>query len=131
MLDHQRSNGAALTGFTPLAASASMPAVIVSSSGRSAAAAPSTLTGAAQTAAAAALATDKAVRGRTSLRRFHSMHAHGHSASGNRSGRVVIRERERDRERERERDTSFTQCAVADDDNVSVLQQITRAGGGN
>ena len=30
----------------------------------------------------------------------------------------------------RDRDTSFTQCAVAEDDNASVLQQITRAGGG-
>lgn len=144
------------TGFTPLAVSASMPAVLVA--GRSARnfapshsvpQSPSTpadveVTGA-QVASAVRMnagggigspsgVADKGVRGRTNLRRFHSMHAHNHSPGSSRGVRVSVRDskefKDRDRDRDRDRDTSYTQCAVADDDNVSALQQMTRAGGG-
>lgn len=136
-VDLQRTNGETLTlGFAPLAASASMPAVIVSGSAVPPSVAvtphsPRGLTDAAtptaegQLAPGAPAADKAAVRGRTNLRRFHSMHAHSQSPSSNRSARVVVRDRDI-----RDRDTSFTQCAVAEDDNASVLQQITRAGGG-
>ena len=83
------------------------------------------------------------VRGRTNLRRFHSMNAHtsaGNHSPGNSRGSGVRltprekdreKEREREQQRERDRDTSYTQCnALADDDNISAFQQMTRAGGG-
>lgn len=142
------------TGFTPLAVSASMPAVLVAGrAGRNFAPShsvpqsPSTpadveVSGS-HTPAAIRMSTtggvgspsgvaDKGVRGRTNLRRFHSMHAHNHSPGSSRGVRVSVRDSKeiKDRDRDRDRDTSYTQCALADDDNVSALQQMTRAGGG-
>lgn len=161
-------------GFAPLAASASMPAVMLaghqhnraftpshsvpqtpsdvdpagsSGVGATAVTSPASSAGGGGTggggsgngSGTAGLGAGGGVRGRTNLRRFHSMNAHGsnHSPGNSRmsGGRMGIRERDRDRERDREqkerdRDTSYTQCAMADDDNVSALQQMTRAGGG-
>lgn len=147
------------TGFTPLAVSASMPAVLVAGrAGRpftpslSVPQSPSTpadsdavggqgssvvrtMTSAGGGMASPSGSVDKGVRGRTNLRRFHSMHAHNHSPGSSRGVRLGVRDskeiKDRDRERDRDRDTSYTQCALADDDNVSALQQMTRAGGGN
>ena len=160
------------TGFTPLAVSASMPAVLVAGrAGRPFAPSlsvpqppgtPADSTAAAggggQTSTSSALlravtssagggglaspsgGAEKGARGRTNLRRFHSMHAHNHSPGSSRVGvgraaavrdaKEMSKDRDRERDRDRDRDTSYTQCALADDDNVSALQQVTRAGGG-
>ena len=144
------------TGFAPLAVSASMPTVLVAGRSprnfvpsHSVPQSPNTpadveVTGPQQTPASVARmgsagvvgspsgAGDKGVRGRTNLRRFHSMHAHNHSPGSSRGVRVSVRDSKeiKDRDRDRDRDTSYTQCAVMDDDNVSALQQMTRAGGG-
>lgn len=145
------------TGFAPLAVSASMPTVLVTARSprnfvpsHSVPQSPSTpadvevtdaqVTSAIRRAGGIApgqpgmvgspsgVGAEKGVRGRTNLRRFHSMHAHNHSPGSSRG--VRISKEIKDRDRERDRDTSYTQCAVMDDDNVSALQQMTRAGGG-
>ena len=138
------ADGDLTTGFSPLAASASMPAVMIASSLRNVATShsdpqtPILSAGVQQTTAigkanSSALNSplsggEKGGRGRTNLRRFHSMHTHNQSP-GNRGVRIASRD---SREiKERDRDLSYTQYAVADDDNVSALQQMTRAGGGN
>jgi len=132
-----RADGESVTGFSPLAGSSSMPAVLVGAgSSRNSLAPAQTLpqspsaidvVAAQMSSSLQAASADKGVRGRTNLRRFHSMHAHTHSPSTSRGVRVIGRDKE---SRDRDRDTSFTQCALADDDNVSALQQMTRAGGG-
>lgn len=169
-MDNYRAGGAAernddadsAAGFAPLAASASMPAVMMAMSGHHyqrglftpSHSVPQTpvgggdADGVSATTGSTALAGSGAagvvtvgspaggVRGRTNLRRFHSMNAHNNNHSpGNSRGsgvRLTPRDKDRDRERERERDrdTSYTQCALADDDNISAFQQMTRAGGG-
>jgi len=137
------------TGFTPLAASASMPAVSMRplTPSQSVPQTPSDATtdppgGGSLTPLNTQL--DRSgggggggVRGRTNLRRFHSMNSgnhHGNSPGGSSriNSRIIARDKEALKEqRERDRDASYTQCAMADDDNVSALQQMTRAGGGN
>lgn len=139
------------TGFAPLAVSASMPTVLVTARSprnfvpsHSVPQSPSTpadpevtdaqvnsamrMAGGGLVGSPSSGGVDKGVRGRTNLRRFHSMHAHNHSPGSSRG--VRISKEVKDRDRERDRDTSYTQCAVMDDDNVSALQQMTRAGGG-
>lgn len=149
--EDSNADGDLATGFAPLAASASMPAVLIASSLRNLVASHSdphsptmstagfhqTQTTTTMTAGKNHATTlnspsgvvEKCGRGRTNLRRFHSMHAQNQSPNSTRGVRIVSRESKEIRERDR--DLSYTQYAVADDDNVSALQQMTRAGGGN
>lgn len=134
-------------GFAPLAVSASMPAVMVAGAkslrnfvpSHSVPQSPGTPADAevnpvvrmsSAGGAPSGGGADKGARGRTNLRRFHSMHAHNHSPGSSRGVRLSVRDSKEYKDRDRDRDTSYTQCAVADDDNVSALQQMTRAGGG-
>lgn len=141
----RRQNEAAdgeASGFAPLAVSASMPAVLVgarsargfgpSHSVPQSPCTPAEAGPAASGAGSPALGPEKGgARGRTNLRRFHSMHAHNHSpGSSARGGPRPSRGNRASDALERGADTSYTQCALAEDDNVSALQQMTRAGGG-
>ena len=149
--EDSHADGDLASGFAPLAASASMPAVLIASSLRNLVASHSdpqsptmspagfhqTQTTTTMTAGknngttlnSASGGIEKGGRGRTNLRRFHSMHAQNQSPGSTRGVRIASRESKDIRERDR--DLSYTQYAVADDDNVSALQQMTRAGGGN
>lgn len=124
-LPESRTKDDSAAGFAPLAGSSSMPAVATSEESKiSIPTAPLPQSPSAADVigthlTAAPVVADKAVRGRTNLRRFHSMNSGAGTSRGVRIARNDCRDR----------DTSYTQCAVADDDNVSVLQQMTKAGG--